>query len=165
MSFENDRDAYNRRMAASEPLELIEFLAPYPDQLKELTLQGRELLAGMFPGANEIFYDANSAVCSGFVYTDSVRDCFVNLAVYSDHVTLIFGFGAALSDPEHRLKGGGNQVRHLRLAGIETLKDPYVAELIMQASDRSKRPAESQTPHRIVKVMNGKKRRPQPSSK
>lgn len=114
----------------------------------------------MLSPVSEIFYDANSAVCAGFVYTDSVRDSFVNFAVYSDHVTLIFQWGVNLGDPEGRLKGGGNQVRHIRLVGMETLKDPYVVGLIEQASDQAKRPNGPIKPQTIVKVMKGIKRRP-----
>lgn len=143
------------------PTALIEFLAPYPPEVQQLTLNGREFLYRMLSPVSEIFYDANSAVCAGFLYTDSVRDSFVNFAVYSDHVTLIFQWGVNLKDPECRLKGGGSQVRHIRLAGMETLRDPYIVGLIEQASDQAKRPSGPFEPQTIVKVMSGNKRRPQ----
>lgn len=145
-----------------EPNELIDFLAPYPPDVQELALAAREQLLEIVPPANEIFYDAMSAVCAGFVFTEKVKDCFVNLAVYGDHVTLIFQYGVRLHDPEKRLKGGGNQVRNIRLAGTETLRDPYVIDLVRQAADQAPRPSELQTPKRIVRVMNGPKRRPVP---
>ena len=145
-----------------EPTALIEFLAPYPPEVQELTLQGRLALVEMLPNTSEIFYDANSAVCSGFTYTGKVSGNFVNLAVYADHVTLIFGFGVSLNDPENRLKGGGNLVRHIRLEGMKTLQDTYVIKLIQQASEEAPRPVEPVEPQTIVKVMAGKKRRPGP---
>ncbi len=154
--------AHNPAMNPPEPTELIEFLAPYPHDVQELTLKGREFLYEMLFPVSEIFYDANSAVCAGFLYTESVRDSFVNLAVYSNHVTLIFQWGVNLVDPEGRLKGSGNQVRHIRLEGIKTLKDPYVMGLIQQASDQAKRPSGPFEPKTIVKVMKGNKRRPSP---
>lgn len=154
--------AHNPDMNPPEPTELIEFLAPYPHDVQELTLKGREFLYEMLFPVSEIFYDANSAVCAGFLYTDSVRDSFVNFAVYSDHVTLIFQWGVNLDDPQGRLNGAGNQVRHIRLVGMETLKDPYVLGLITQASDRAKRPNGPFAPQTIVKVMKGNKRRPSP---
>jgi len=139
---------------------LVEFLAPYPETVRELTLDSRMLLLDLLYPTNEIFYDAISAVCSGFVYTEKVRDSFVNLAVYSDHVTLIFQYGVNLTDPESRLKGSGNQVRHIRLTGLETLQDPYVVDLIRQSSENATRPTEPMKPVQIVKEMNGPKRRP-----
>src|SRR5579862_1866766 len=104
------------------PRELVEFLAPYPEDVRNLCLEGRMVLLEMLAPVTELFYDATTAVCAGFTYTHKPADNFVNLAVYSDHVTLVFAWGARLSDPEGRLKGSGNQVRHLRLSGVDTLR-------------------------------------------
>ena len=129
----------------------------------------------LFSPINEIFYDAYSAVCIAVTPTGKERDSFVNLAVYSDHVTLVFQYGTSLADPEKRLKGGGKQVRHIRLAGIETLRDPYMVRLMKEAEAhvgknlvadprthaglKDRAPVEE--PTQTVKVMNGPKRRPQ----
>jgi hypothetical protein len=147
-------------MHTREPIELVEFLAPYPPHVQETALDARLMLLEQLYPANEIFYDAMSAVCIGLVYTEKVLDCFVNLAVYGDHVTLIFGDGAKLHDPANRLKGTGNKVRHIRIAGLETLGDPYVKGLIAQAALQAAKPQEETAPKVIVKVMNGPKRRP-----
>jgi hypothetical protein len=149
-------------MSAREPVELIEFLAPYPPEVQELALAARLRLLDLLGPISEIFYDAMSAVCSGFTFTGEVRDNFVNLAVYSDHVTLIFPHGAKLEDPLQRLKGTGTQVRHIRLVGLETLADPYVVDLIRKAEAMAPRPAEPVEPRTVVKVMKGPKRRPKP---
>ena len=150
-------------MHEREPADLVEFLAPYPDHVQQLTLDGRTVLLEMLYPVSEIFYDAMSAVCSGFTYTGIVRDSFVNLAVYADHVTLIFSYGVQLHDPESRLKGGGTRVRHIRLTGLQTLKDPYVVQLVKQAAEQAVRPLEPIEPRTVVKVMSGPKRRPKPA--
>ncbi len=147
---------------AEDVAELREFLTPYPANVQELTLQGRQVLLDMLSPVHELVFDATSAVCCGFSYTEKTRDVFVNLAVYSDHVTLVFGWGVKLADPEKRLKGEGNQVRNMRLQGLETLKDPYVQSLIMEASEKAARDDEI-IPQKIVKVYEGPKRRPKPS--
>lgn len=152
--------AHNPPMNLPEPTALIEFLAPYPPEVQQLTLNGREFLYRMLSPVNEIFYDANSAVCAGFLYTDSARDSFVNFAVYSNHVTLIFQWGVNLDDPECRLKGSGNRIRHIRLSGMDTLQDPYIIKLVQQASSQAKRPNGPIEPQTIVKIMKGIKRRP-----
>jgi len=150
-------------MHERKPEALVEFLTPYPEAVQQLTLDARLVLLEMLYPVSEIFYDAMSAVCSAFTYTGGVRDSFVNLAVYSDHVTLIFSYGVNLDDPESRLKGGGKQVRHIRLAGLETLKDPYVVGLVKQAAEQGAKPLQAVEPHVVVKVMQGPKRRPSPS--
>jgi hypothetical protein len=151
-------------MPPRELTDLERFLEPYPNGVQALVLEGRLLLLEMLAPVSEIFYDANSAVCSGFTHTGNVRDCFVNFAAYSDHVSLIFGFGATLNDPQGMLKGKGNQVRHIRLAGLESLQDPHVQSLILQAAETAAKPIEPIEPKITVKVMNGPKRRPSPTS-
>jgi hypothetical protein len=142
---------------------LIEFLAPYPPEVQELALQGRKRLLELVGPASEIFWDATQAVCAGFTYTAKVSDNFVNLAVYPKHVTLIFPNGARQQDPEARLGGEGSRVRHIRLASIDTLSDPYVVDQIEQAKAIAPRPATPIDYVVHVKVMNGPKRRPKPS--
>ena len=143
-----------------EPDELIEFLAPYPKEVQEFTLAARLRLHELVGPASDLFFDATTAVCSGFSYTGLPRDNFVNLAVYAKHVTLIFPFGVQLEDPEQRLKGEGNQVRNIRLAGLETLNDVYAVLLIKQAAAMAVKPQLPVEPVKYVKIYNGPKRRP-----
>jgi hypothetical protein len=147
-------------MTYPEPTELIEFLAPYPAEVQELTLAGREFLLEMLYPVSEMFFDATYAVCSAFTYTGDQKGAFVNFAVYPKHVTLIFPWGAHLHDPERRLGGQGNRVRHIRLSSLETLQDDYVLDLIKQASHNAPRPKGPIEPHRVVKIYKGAKRRP-----
>ncbi|HWD39923.1 MAG TPA: DUF1801 domain-containing protein [Fimbriimonas sp.] len=149
-------------MPVEDPAELVEFLQPYPLEVQELMLEGRRFLLDLLWPVTELFFDATQAVCSGFAYMGGVRESFVNLAAYSDHVTLVFGWGARLDDPEKRLNGSGNQVRHLRLKGMETLEDPYVVGLIRQASANAPKPDGPVEPKQIVKIYNGPKKRPGP---
>jgi len=142
---------------------LTEFLSPYPPAVHDDMLAARSILKEMIGPASELVYDATSAVCDGFAYTADVNGLFVNLAAYSDHVTLVFAYGAVLNDPENRLKGGGKQVRHIRLAGPEDLRDPYLTGLIQQA-DANAPPAKVEGPPRlVVKSYDGPKRRPKQS--
>lgn len=146
------------------PTDLIGFLAPYPQQVQALALEGRQELLDLLAPVTELHYDATSAVCAGFCYTDNARDNFVNLAVYANHVTLVFAWGVHLADPDGLLKGSGHQVRHLRLMGIETLRDPGVVDLIRQAANNATRMSGEFKPATIVKVYSGPKRRPTPQA-
>jgi hypothetical protein len=151
-------------MSHAQPAELVSFLAPYPPAVRELFLAGRSLLLRRLEPVVEMHFDATSAVCAGFAFTGELKGAFVNLAAYADHVTLVFGWGAALKDPQGRLRGGGKQVRHMRLAGLETLRDPYVLALIDQAAERAPRPESKVRSAIVVKVYAGPKRRPSPAS-
>ena len=143
------------------PQDLTSFLAPYPPEVRTLVLEGRQFLLDLLSPVNEFHFDATAAVCAGFGYTVKVREVFVNLATFANHVTLVFQWGVRLNDPAKRLSGEGNQVRHLRLIdGMETLRDPYVLELIQQASDAAPRSSEPFVPTVIVKLYQGPKRRP-----
>jgi hypothetical protein len=157
---EGSRQIWLQSCMPHEPTELIQFLAPYPPHVQAIALEARLRLHELVGPAGDLFYDATAAVCSGFCYTDKPADNFVNLAVYSDHVTLIFAWGARLIDPEMRLKGEGSRVRHIRLAGIDTLRDAYVVDLIRQAASQAVRPDVPIEPIKYVKVYRGKKRRP-----
>ena len=151
-------------MVMAQPKELVSFLEAYPPDVRETFLAARALLLKRLAPIVELHYYATSAVCAGFSYTGDLRGNFVNLAAYSDHVTLVFMWGVRLPDPQGRLKGGGKQVRHLRLAGVETLDDPYVAKLVAKASENAPRP-EGKVRHAIVaKIYEGPKRRPKPAA-
>ncbi|MBS1706769.1 MAG: hypothetical protein JST40_12935 [Armatimonadetes bacterium] len=139
---------------------LVEFLTPYPESVQELAIEARNRLQEIAGPANDLYFDATSAVSAGLSYTGHPRDNFINIAVYSKHVTLIFPFGARLTDPELRLKGEGKQIRNLRLDGIETLNDLYVVDLILQSVQFAARPPEPIAPPTFVKVYSGPKRRP-----
>lgn len=148
----------------ARPEALTRFLQPYPPEVQAVALEGRAFLLDLLEPASEIHWDACAAVCAGFTFTASTNDNFVNLAVYSDHVTLILPWGVRHEDPEGRLKGNGTRIRHIRLKGTDTLRDPYVVGQILQAQALAKRPPEPREPETIVKVMNGPKRRPKPAS-
>lgn len=152
------------RSTAVPPTELVSFLAPYPASVRDLFLAGRALLLRRLRPVVEMHYDATSAVGAGFAYTGDLKGLFVNLAAFADHVTLVFAWGVKLKDRERRLRGQGNQVRHLRLESLDTLRDPYVLDLVDQAAANAPRPEGKVKSAIIVKVYAGPKRRPRPET-
>jgi hypothetical protein len=142
--------------------QLEEFLIPYPEHVVQTMLEARTILLKMLSPVSELWFDATTAVCDGFAYVPTVKGTFVNTAAYSDHVTLIFGYGAFLSDPEKRLKGEGKQVRNYRLKSSQDLQDPYIIDLIRQAAANAPRPDGKIEPTLVVKIYEGPKRRPHP---
>ncbi|MBS1707501.1 MAG: DUF1801 domain-containing protein [Armatimonadetes bacterium] len=150
-------------MTAPEPPEYLEFLAPYPLLVQEQHRAARQKLATLLPECVEVIWDATQTVVTGWGFGDKTKDSFLGIAAYPKHVTLIFMYGVRLDDPERRLRGEGNQVRNLRLAGLETLDDPYVQKLIQQSVATAPTPTGDPTPRILVKQMAGPKRRPNQS--
>jgi hypothetical protein len=145
------------------PTKLVAFLAPYPPEVRRLFLDGRSFLLRRLRPVVELHYDATTAVGAGFSYTGDLRGLFVNFAAFADHVTLVFMWGVKLKDRERRLRGEGKQVRHMRLASMETLHDPYVLDLIDQAAANAPRPEGKMKHSIVVKIYKGPKRRPAPA--
>lgn len=139
--------------------ELEEFLAVYDPKVQQMALDARLRLANIVGPANEFVFDATSAVCVAYGFTPKWGEAFVNIAVYPRHVTLVFGWGAELSDPEKRLKGEGKQVRHFRLVQPEILNDPYIVALIHEAATKAAKPEIVEEYKKTVKVYEGPKRR------
>jgi len=151
-------------MEAPEPPEYLEFLAPYPPEVQTAHRAGRQKLAALMPECVEVIWDATQTVVTGWGFGDKTKDCFLGLAAYPKHVTLIFMYGVRLDDPENRLRGEGKQVRNMRLAGLETLDDPYVLRLIEQSIATAPAPTGDTASRIVVKQMAGPKRRPKPEA-
>ena len=112
------------------------------------------------PGAVEMVYDNYGALVIGFGATERPGEAVFSIAVYADHVTLVFIWGVGLFDPGKLLRGGGNQVRHIRLASPEMLDDPAVQALMTEAIARSARPFDDTQPGRMVIRAIAPKQRP-----
>lgn len=143
-----------------EPPEFVEFLAPYPSVTQELARELRQRMVRILPPCIETVWDATNAVGVAYGFTERNADHFLHLPVYTKYVNLGFSHGAFLHDPEARLLGKGNRIRHIRLDKPEDLEDPYILNLIRQACEEavnSAVPVEAQT---IIRVMDGPKRRP-----
>src|SRR6202163_762098 len=146
--------------ALSPERQLATFLAKYTPEIVAETNAVLAKMRARLPGAVEMVYDNYAALVIGFGAEDSQRESVFSIAVYPDHVTLVFIWGVGLFDPNHLLRGGGNQVRHIRLEDPETLDDPAVQALMTEAIARSARPFDDTQPGRMVIRMIAPKQRP-----
>jgi hypothetical protein len=145
-----------------EPDWYLEILQPYPPEVVALARSARLRLLACLPPCVEVIWDATNAVTSGYGRSERTADQWLHLPVYAKWVNLGFNLGALMDDPEGRLVGVGNQVRHIRLQSADDIDDPYVQDLIRQAV--SLRPPEGPiTPRQAFREMNGPRRRPKPS--
>src|SRR3954469_17116873 len=109
-------------MADTARAQLSAFIAKYsPAMAKE----GRAALARMrrlVPGAVRMVYDNYNGLVVGFGATERPSEAVLSVVLFPKWVTLCFIQGAKLPDPHRILKGGGKQVRTVRLEdGAATL--------------------------------------------
>ncbi|MBS1791115.1 MAG: DUF1801 domain-containing protein [Acidobacteria bacterium] len=140
--------------------ELIRFLSVYDLSVGELALKLREMVLSEAPTANELIYDAYNAVAIAFTFTERLKEAFCHIAVYSKHVNLGFNYGATLSDPDGMLIGSGKQVRHLKVSSPEELRNLHLRRFIQLAIEQADVQERAKSTKTIVKVTQGKKRRP-----
>jgi len=143
-----------------EPLEYVKFLAPYPESTQTLARSLRTRVLELLPPCIETIWDATNAVGAAFGFIERNADHFIHLRVYTKYVNIGFSHGAQFDDPECRLQGSGNRIRHIRINNIEDLEDPYVEDLIRQAHESAVQSKEPIRPRTLIRVMDGPKRRP-----
>ena len=146
---------------AAPPLpEHVAFLAPYGPRITELVLATRALVLEEAPDATELVYDAYSAVTAGYSFTGRPSDAFCYVAAYETWVNLGFHFGAKLPDPEGLLQGTGRWARHVRIAGMEDVKNPAVRRLLKAAVAEAEKPERGEPKGgSVVRAVYPKKRR------
>ena len=147
-------------MTLSPERRLATFLAKYTPEIAARAQAAIEKMRARLPGAVEMVYDNYNALVVGFGAEERPRDAVFSIAVYPDHVTLCFIWGAGLFDPDGLLRGGGNQVRHIRLDGPEALDAAPVLALMTEAVARSAKPFDETQPNRIVIRAVAEKQRP-----
>jgi hypothetical protein len=93
-----------------------------------------------------------------------IADGICSISVFPRHVTLTFGHGVDLPDPDGILQGTGKGMRHLRLMALADLDRPEVRTFLRQARKRAGlRRRTGRTPGEVVtkvKPKSASSRRP-----
>ena len=121
-----------------------------------------------YPTALELVYDNYNALAIGFSPTERTSDGIFSIAVFPWWVSLFFlqaqKAGTPLPDPEKRLQGSGNVVKHIRLASAKTLDEPAIRNLMQEAEARAIVPLDPKGKHRlIIKSVSAKQRPRRPA--
>jgi hypothetical protein len=144
--------------------QLARFLAKYSPAI---AAQGRRALAKLrkrLPGSTEMVYDNYNGLVIGFGPTDKPSLAIFSILLLADHVTLCFLQGAGIPDPNRRLRGGGNLVRHVRLVPLSVLDDPEILDLMNKALYRAKVPIDPKARRQlIIKSISAKQRPRRPT--
>ena len=151
-------------MSKEETKDLLEFLAPFADEIRERALWLREFVWDRYPQANELIYDNYNAVAFGWSPTDRVGHIFCNIAVGRSNGNVHFGFywGAEIADPEKMLIGNGKQYRYVLVTDKNEFPTDYIEKFLCEAYANSlaKVKDEKQIMHgaTITKSISAKKR-------
>jgi hypothetical protein len=126
-------------MSKEQTKDLLKFLKPFPNEIKERALWLREFVWGLYPDCNELIYDNYNALAFGWSPTDRVGHTFCSIAVGRSSHNVHFGFywGSQIADPEKLLIGEGNQYRYLLVKSKDTFPRAYIRKLLKEAYSNS----------------------------
>ncbi len=114
----------------ANPIE--EFLQSYPNGVRAIIKELRNLVKGAMHGVHEfLYYDAVN-----YSVDDSPTGRICYISPTDSAVTFGFLSGASLDDQHHLLQGSGKRARHVRIKSVAEAKNPALKELVRQAWSR-----------------------------
>ena len=122
-------------MAKENTKDLISFLKPFDNDIRDRVLWLREFVWDLYPKSNELIYDNYNAVALGWAPTLKVGHTFCSIAIGRTSKNVHFGFywGNEISDPEKRLLGQGNQYRYILVNDRKDFPKNYIKKLVKEA--------------------------------
>jgi hypothetical protein len=122
-------------MSKEQTKDLLKFLEPFDNNIKEIVLWLRDFIWDTYPTSNELIYDNYNALAIGWSLTEKVGHTFCSLAVGRTSFNIHFGFywGAELDDQEKRLLGQGNQYRYILVKSINEFPKDYILQMMQKA--------------------------------
>lgn len=116
------------------PDALLELLDRYDPPVRSLGLGLRELVLNELAPSHEYVFSMRSKLV--LIYGSSERvlaDGVCSVALFRQHVTLIFHHGVDLDDTSGLLRGSGKAIRHIRVECPEDLARPELKAYLRQA--------------------------------
>ncbi len=126
-------------MSKKEKNDLLKFLVPFNNNIKDTVLFLREFVWDLYPKSNELIYDNYNALAFGWSPTDRLGHTFCSIAVGRTSKNIHFGFywGNEIADPKKLLIGNGKQYRYLLVKNKETFPATYIKQLVSDAYTNS----------------------------
>ncbi len=140
--------------------QLSRFIDKFDPVNAALIRSCRAELRKLMPTAIELVYDNYNFFVIGYCSSPRASDCIVSIAAAASGVGISFYEGAALSDPDGLLQGGGKQNRFIRIPDIRVLRDAKVLSLIKAAIAQAKTPLAPEGAARTVIQSISEKQRP-----
>jgi hypothetical protein len=123
------RRAARARPAAVKTVDA--YLARATGGLREAGQRLRQIILSAAPSASE------SIKWGQPVYEDGGPFCYFKTS--SGHITFGFWRGTEISDPDGRLEGDGDRMKHIKIRGVDDLVEDAVADWVRQAVDLNRR--------------------------
>ena len=122
-------------MSKNQTEDLLKFLEPFPENVKETALWLREFVWDLYPKTNELIYDNYNALAFGWSPTEKVGHTFCSIAVGRSTKNIHFGFywGSQIADPDKILLGKGNQYRYILVTDLKEFPKIYIKKLLKEA--------------------------------
>jgi len=122
-------------MGKEDTKDLLKFLRPFENDIRDRVLWLREFVWDLYPSANELIYDNYNALAFGWSPTDRLGHTFCSVAVGRTSKNVHFGFywGSQISDPKKMLIGEGNQYRYILVKSKDTFPKAYIKKLVKEA--------------------------------
>lgn len=122
-------------MSKDQTTDLLKFLKPFENDIKDTVLWLREFVWDQYPKTNELIYDNYNALAFGWSPTDRVGHTFCSIAVGRSSKNIHFGFywGSQIADPKKILLGEGNQYRYILVTDKNKFPKAYIKKLIKEA--------------------------------
>ena len=122
-------------MSKEQTKDLLKFLKPFEDEIKETALWLRGFVWDLYPSANELIYDNYNALAFGWSPTDRLGHTFCSVAVGRSSKNVHFGFywGSQIADPDKILLGKGNQYRYILVKDRDDFPRTYIKKLLKEA--------------------------------
>ncbi len=103
------------------------YVAGLSGQLAEVALRLRHLVMGAAPSATEAIKWGQP------VYEDNGPFCYFK--ANTGHITFGFWRGTELDDPDERLEGDGDRMKHIALRSLDDVDDDAIGRWVRQAVD------------------------------
>ena len=145
------------RMVSPEA-QLAGFIEKFTPETAALIRAARKKMRALLPDAVELVYDNYNFFVIGYGPSERPSEAVFSIAAQAKGVSLCFLQGAGLPDPHRLLRGSGNVVRNVRLAGVATLEQPEVLALIDVARRRAKVPFGDGEHRLIIRSVSAKQR-------
>jgi hypothetical protein len=148
--------------------QLASFIQKFTPEIAKLATTVLAKMRTLYPTALELVYDNYNALAIGFGPTERASEAIFSIAIFPRWISLFFlqaqKAATALPDPENRLQGSGNVVKHIRLASAETLDEPAIRALMQEAAARAVVPFDPRNKHRlIIKSVSARQRPRRPA--
>jgi len=120
-------------MSKEQNQDLLQFLLPFPEEVRRIALWLREFVWELYPDSNELIYDNYNALAFGWSPTGRLGHTFCSVAVFANYVHFGFYWGSEIPDPDKILLGKGNQYRYIIVKNKEDFPKTYIKKRLKEA--------------------------------